>query len=65
MYHVRYRMFNDTLMNKDAPVAQMDRALPSEGRGRRFESYRVRQHHLLTNEPLYTTKLFNIPPGRE
>jgi hypothetical protein len=25
----------------------------------------VRQHHLLTNEPLYTTKLFNIPPGRE
>src|SRR4051794_4932776 len=26
------------------PVAQLDRALPSEGRGRTFESYRVRQH---------------------
>ena len=25
-----------------APVAQLDRVLPSEGRGRRFESYRVR-----------------------
>jgi hypothetical protein len=25
-----------------APVAQLDRALPSEGRGHRFESYRVR-----------------------
>src|SRR5438105_3745139 len=24
------------------PVAQLDRALPSEGRGRRFESFRVR-----------------------
>jgi hypothetical protein len=24
------------------PVAQLDRALPSEGRGRTFESYRVR-----------------------
>ena len=27
----------------DAPVAQLDRALPSEGRGHRFESCRVRQ----------------------
>src|SRR3546814_18576946 len=26
-----------------APVAQLDRALPSEGRGHRFESCRVRQ----------------------
>ena len=25
-----------------APVAQLDRALPSEGRGQRFESSRVR-----------------------
>ena len=25
-----------------APIAQLDRALPSEGRGRRFESYWVR-----------------------
>ena len=28
---------------RPAPVAQMDRALPSEGRGHRFESCRVRQ----------------------
>ena len=30
-------------MTKDALVAQLDRALPSEGRGHRFESCRV--HH--------------------
>ena len=28
---------------RPAPVAQLDRALPSEGRGQRFESSRVRQ----------------------
>jgi len=28
---------------RQAPVAQLDRALPSEGRGHRFESCRVRQ----------------------
>lgn len=28
---------------RDAPVAQLDRALPSEGRGQRFESSRARQ----------------------
>ena len=28
-----------------APVAQLDRALPSEGRGQRFESSRVRQSY--------------------
>ncbi len=27
----------------DGPVAQLDRALPSEGKGRTFESSRVRQ----------------------
>jgi hypothetical protein len=27
-----------------APVAQLDRALPSEGKGREFESRRVRHH---------------------
>lgn len=27
-----------------APVAQLDRALPSEGRGQRFESSRVRHY---------------------
>src|SRR6266699_978395 len=29
-------------MNGDAPVAQLDRALPSEGKGHTFESCRVR-----------------------
>ena len=33
-----------------APVAQLDRALPSEGRGRRFDSSRAR-HFLLTCFP--------------
>ncbi len=32
-----------------APVAQLDRALPSEGRGREFESRRVRQFILVLN----------------
>ena len=31
------------VLTKRGPVAQLDRALPSEGRGRRFESFRVRQ----------------------
>ncbi len=30
-------------MNPQAPVAQLDRALPSEGKGHTFESCRVRQ----------------------
>jgi hypothetical protein len=30
-------------MNPIAPVAQLDRALPSEGKGHTFESCRVRQ----------------------
>src|SRR5690554_5733501 len=29
-----------------APVAQLDRVLPSEGRGHRFESCRVRHFHV-------------------
>jgi hypothetical protein len=31
-------------MNPVAPVAQLDRALPSEGKGHTFESCRVRQY---------------------
>ena len=31
-------------MNRNAPVAQLDRALPSEGKGHTFESCRVRQN---------------------
>ena len=30
-------------LDGDAPVAQLDRALPSEGRGHKFDSCRVRQ----------------------
>ena len=32
--------------NPPAPVAQLDRALPSEGRGREFESRRVRHFYM-------------------
>jgi hypothetical protein len=34
-----------------APVAQLDRALPSEGRGREFESRRVRQYYQRPGRP--------------
>ena len=33
----------------NAPVAQLDRALPSEGRGQRFESSRVHQSPCFTS----------------
>ena len=32
-------------LRADAPVAQLDRALPSEGKGQRFESPRARQQN--------------------
>jgi hypothetical protein len=35
-------------MNPDAPVAQLDRALPSEGKGHTFESCRVRHFRQTT-----------------
>src|SRR5690606_25751143 len=37
------RPFSGLARIRPAPVAQLDRALPSEGRGREFESCRVRQ----------------------
>src|SRR5205085_7424227 len=40
-------------MSRDAPVAQLDRVLPSEGRGHRFESCRVRQKILSRSSFLY------------
>ena len=52
-----------------APVAQLDRALPSEGRGHKFESCRARQRinsleedYLLRRERSYhiATKLFDL-----
>jgi hypothetical protein len=36
-------------MNAYAPVAQLDRALPSEGKGHTFESCRVRHTGTLTS----------------
>ena len=36
-----------------APLAQLDRALPSEGRGQRFESSRVR--HIFFNFGLFAS----------
>ncbi len=39
-----------------APVAQLDRALPSEGKGREFESRRV--HHLF-----YALRPYYLPNG--
>ena len=41
-----------------APVAQLDRALPSEGRGHRFKSYRVRQLAFLKKMQEHRVKLF-------
>ena len=41
-----------------APVAQLDRALPSEGRGHRFKSYRVRQAAFSKKMPQHRVKLF-------
>ena len=45
---------------RDAPVAQLDRALPSEGRGQRFESSRARQ--LSFRRPL-TMASKTVPKG--
>jgi hypothetical protein len=39
----RCRCLADRLNQPHAPVAQLDRALPSEGKGHTFESCRVRQ----------------------
>ena len=51
----------------DAPVAQLDRALPSEDRGQRFESSRVRHlplSGLMPNRPRSAWRLA-APAGRE
>ena len=37
----------------NAPVAQLDRALPSEGKGHTFESCRVRQFSLFLQRDIY------------
>ena len=45
------------LQSQYAPVAQLDRVLPSEGRGHRFESCRAR--HLINS--LQVVSCFFIP----
>ena len=47
---------------EEAPVAQLDRALPSEGRGHEFESRRV-HHTLFINQWLNLTRA--IPPQKK
>ena len=44
---------------KQAPVAQLDRALPSEGRGQRFESSRVRQKNNKNSNLEFFSKAFD------
>ncbi len=43
--------------NHTAPVAQLDRALPSEGKGRTFESSRVRHRNQVS---LTLDRFFNL-----
>jgi hypothetical protein len=44
----------------DAPVAQLDRAPPSEGGGRTFESCRVRQFATIPNKAANTNAMTAI-----
>src|ERR1700730_9838166 len=46
-----------------APVAQLDRALPSEGRGREFESRRVRHFINYLDDHLRNPPLLRQPHG--
>src|SRR5579862_3930832 len=48
---------------RDAPVAQLDRVLPSEGRGHRFESCRVRQFSLASEARLGKLSASSSPQG--
>ncbi len=53
---------NAVLFRSHAPVAQLDRVLPSEGRGQRFESSRARQKN---RRPLSGPSYFSRPRGFE
>src|ERR1700722_1084494 len=52
-------------MNRDAPVAQLDRALPSEGKGHTFESCRVRHFVAAKASLAYAPsgRVFRCHPG--
>src|SRR5437763_13695757 len=70
----------DRRRSSAAPVAQLDRALPSEGRGREFESRRVRHYfnylqplikgpwlrsnHIATTRRLNAAVAGDCPPNR-
>ncbi len=41
---------NISYKEENAPVAQLDRVLPSEGKGRTFESSRVRHFPVFNND---------------
>src|SRR5450631_4482983 len=49
-------------MNPIAPVAQLDRALPSEGKGHTFESCRVRQPSFAVRDCLSGNSSLETPP---
>jgi hypothetical protein len=53
LIHPLPRVRRSGIESCEAPVAQLDRALPSEGRGHRFESCRARQ----SNQPLIQNRL--------
>jgi hypothetical protein len=50
-------------MNRNAPVAQLDRALPSEGKGHTFESCRVRQQNQEFREFLDFDETIRVSTG--
>src|SRR5215831_9922948 len=47
----------------DAPVAQLDRALPSEGKGQGFESLRARQQNQTLSSRMFSSLQFQGPLG--
>jgi hypothetical protein len=49
------KLYATSLRFDCAPVAQLDRALPSEGRGREFESRRVRHIQSMTERVIVRT----------
>src|SRR5581483_6609746 len=51
--------------SRHAPVAQLDRVLPSEGRGRRFESSPARQSFWFSRQPSDARSPFGIPSSPE
>ena len=57
--------FSATIASHEAPVAQLDRVLPSEGRGHRFESCRARQSFQMVTRHSSKDELPRCPPGAQ